>query len=748
MLFPEEDAPLLKAWIVKRIENTSDADSDVLAEYVIALLKHDGDQASVRKLCEEEIPDFLTEDPKPFLDDVFQAIKYKSYLPGASLPPKPVANEAAQPSAPSNGQHAYDSFAPSPPRGHPRKRGYQDLDDPDYQDSHYPGQGVRALKQARRNGRRGRAGDARGGRFKGFSPMPGASGFPPFGPNNPLSMEALMQMQAMGLPFPPLGKSPDFPASTDAPRRRGRCRDFDTKGYCSRGSTCQYDHGNESSYVPPPGAQDGEWLSLQVPFTPSSACLLALPELTEPLFCIEYDPNHAVLPGGGPFDPAQYLQAMNAFMSGLQPGRGRGGRRDRGARKRGARAPFSADGPVNDRSKTTIVVESIPEESFSEEKVREFFSQFGNIVEVSMQPYKHLAIVKYDNWNAANAAYRSPKVIFENRFVKVFWYKDEADNVASGKHENGGSVNGSVEPEPELFDLEDFQRRQEEAQKQHQEREAKREEIERQRRELERQQEELLSRHRQESERLQAKLAEKNGADPAAASSGTEMLRAKLAALEQEAKLLGIDPNAADEFGGYPAAGGGGYRGRGGFRGRGYAPRGRGGFARGQDSRHAAYAQYSLDNRPRKLAITGVDFTTPEKDEVLRHFLLNLGEFESVEPSPTVTHVAFRDRKTAERFYHALHDKELAGIDGKLQLDWVKSAGGGGSSSNGASGTGSSALPPQQEGKQQQAGSDPAGLGAVEDDLSEDGEVPDDDHRGGQQVDMDYEVGDQDDWGE
>lgn len=39
----------------------SDADSDVLADYVIALLKHDGDKASVRKLCEEEIPDFLTE---------------------------------------------------------------------------------------------------------------------------------------------------------------------------------------------------------------------------------------------------------------------------------------------------------------------------------------------------------------------------------------------------------------------------------------------------------------------------------------------------------------------------------------------------------------------------------------------------------------------------------------------------------------------------------------------------------------
>lgn len=78
MLFPEGDAPPLKAWIVKRIEDTcvtpeidcyarlptvgsSDADSDVLADYVIALLKHDGDQPAIRKLCEQEIPDFLTE---------------------------------------------------------------------------------------------------------------------------------------------------------------------------------------------------------------------------------------------------------------------------------------------------------------------------------------------------------------------------------------------------------------------------------------------------------------------------------------------------------------------------------------------------------------------------------------------------------------------------------------------------------------------------------------------------------------
>lgn len=37
----------------------------MLADYVLALLRHDGDIATVRKLCEEEIPDFLKEGKVP-----------------------------------------------------------------------------------------------------------------------------------------------------------------------------------------------------------------------------------------------------------------------------------------------------------------------------------------------------------------------------------------------------------------------------------------------------------------------------------------------------------------------------------------------------------------------------------------------------------------------------------------------------------------------------------------------------------
>ena len=246
-----------------------------------------------------------------------------------------------------------------------------------------------------------------------------------------------------------------------------------------------------------------------------------------------------------------------------------------------------------------------------------------------MQPYKHLAIVKYDKWGSANAAYRSPKVIFDNRFVKVFWYRDEKDSlppsVANGSAFNGQAGSEQMDVEPEM-DPEEFQRRQEEAQKQHQERESKRTELERQRLELEKKQQELMARHREETQRLQSKLAEKNAGDAEnnAGGTGTDMLRAQLAALEQEAKILGIDPDAASEAASYSSRGGWRGRGGGGFRSRARAGRrgGRGSFRGGVEGRHAAYAQYSLDNRPKRLAITGVDFSVPEKDESLRHFLL------------------------------------------------------------------------------------------------------------------------------
>lgn len=379
------------------------------------------------------------------------------------------------------------------------------------------------------------------------------------------------------------------------------------------------------------------------------------------------------------------------------------------------RVPFASNGPNYDKNNKTIVVQNIPNENFTEDQVRGYFSQFGNITEISMQNQNLLATIKFDTWEAANAAWSSPKVIFDNRFVKVFWYKDEGGDGATpnGKpstHPTNGHVNGSAPATESDLDLQEFYHKQAEAQKIHDEKLKKRQEIERERQELEERQKELRERQAEAKRQLEAKL-KSNGTKsvpPSQAeiategkdkspSAQTKALRAQLAALEQEANQLGLNPNDNhDDTPPWAPRG----RGRGrGYRGRGIvAPRvirggygypGRGGTV---EARHAAYAAYSLDNRPKTVALSGVDFTIPENDEALRQYLFvgaysfyygmtsanksqSVGEFKEVHGAPTITHVTFKDRKTAEKFMFGVSTgNSIHGIEGKIEPTWAKTA--------------------------------------------------------------------------
>lgn len=108
----------------------------------------------------------------------------------------------------------------------------------------------RGHKQARRGSNHGRMDDSTMGGYVSVDSMPGMKHFDPKS-----ALETIMQMQAMGLPYPGMAEfmaqMPPVGGGRNSQRRRGRCRDFDTKGYCSRGNQCMYDHGNTSVYVPP-----------------------------------------------------------------------------------------------------------------------------------------------------------------------------------------------------------------------------------------------------------------------------------------------------------------------------------------------------------------------------------------------------------------------------------------------------------------------------------------------------------------
>jgi RNA recognition motif. (a.k.a. RRM, RBD, or RNP domain) len=264
--------------------------------------------------------------------------------------------------------------------------------------------------------------------------------------------------------------------------------------------------------------------------------------------------------------------------------------------------------------------------------IREYFSEFGNIAEVNMQGFKkNLAVIKFEDHDSAHRAWSSPKAIFDNRFVKVYWHKAQHRSDTNGQ-------SAAAEQDTPMFDKEEFEKQQAEAQKLHEERMQKRKEAEEARLALEKQREELMRKQQEEKTRLLKRLggsaagAEEAGLDTNGSamvgvdesSEQTKSLRAQLAALEAEAKSLGIDPNnSSQSFRGRGRGRGvGGYRGRG----RGFDPSSRGSFrgtyrGRGAPRGVGRGGVLRLDNRPKRVAISGVDFNS-EKDEALRQYLI------------------------------------------------------------------------------------------------------------------------------
>lgn len=59
MLLDDSESEQLKTWVIKRLEDISDADSDVLADYVLALVKSDEPDEQVKQNCLDNLEDFL-----------------------------------------------------------------------------------------------------------------------------------------------------------------------------------------------------------------------------------------------------------------------------------------------------------------------------------------------------------------------------------------------------------------------------------------------------------------------------------------------------------------------------------------------------------------------------------------------------------------------------------------------------------------------------------------------------------------
>jgi hypothetical protein len=393
----------------------------------------------------------------------------------------------------------------------------------------------------------------------------------PFDVNNPMSFFAMMAALGTNIPgMNPFSSLNTFGSNATGQASKTRCYDYHTNGFCALGALCPFEHGDTNN------------ASNDVP---------------------EYDPDQPLL--GTQLTPA----ANKRYEAGkVYNGSYKGGR---------PRAPFSLLGASHDRTNTTLVIEQIPEENLSEDDVRRFFSQFGTIARVQMQAHKRLAIVTFEDHAAADQAYNSPKAVFENRFVKVYWYRQNT-GVGSGKRFAGDTdmadADGDDGFEEEALDLEEIKRRQAEAQRAFEERRQKREEADAKAADID----QRLRETEAEMRKVKQQLMELTGGD-LSSLDGLD-----LATLQAEAECL-FEQNDATA----PAGRGRGYPSRGVFRGWGFAPSssyGRGpprGAYRGRNALPAGHRSSvrRLDNRPRRLAVAGIEKGT-KKDEALRQYLV------------------------------------------------------------------------------------------------------------------------------
>jgi hypothetical protein len=546
------------------------------------------------------------------VNDVIAALRDKSYLPkstpNGAQPPAPQSIKSIVGNAnfeyephPSNVPFgaprgpAATRFSEAPPyniqqdgSNHSRKRKLAEGEAGQGQDPHYSRNGGgnnRPLKQTSR-GRGGR--NVRGGgsmevqnnfSFANHPPLP--PGPLPFDPADPAAFFAMAA--AFGANLLPVSSQP-FPSQSRGPNNKAsgaKCTDYHNKGFCALGNFCAYEHGG----------------AIEVP----------VDEVPE------YDPEQSFLA----------VQPSEGFTKPVAP-------RSQSSKNKGGRprTKFSQQGKPYNQTNTTIVVEPIPKEHCSEDNVRGFFSEFGTVVDIEMDTHKRLAIVKFEDNAAAAGAYTSSKAIFENRFVKVYWYNPTDFERSPAMQDYNDTVMKDATDEEEKLDPEEIAKRQAEAQQAFEERRRRAEEAEAKAAEIERK----LKEKNEEMEQIRKQLAELSG-DKADEFSQT------LADLQAEADSLFAKHEPSTSAGRGHTQIRGGYLGRGrdrgapfyahgGYlppRGRGYTPFG--GAYRGRANFTPAPRRNpnkKLDNRPRRFAITGIVPGTP-KDEALRQHLLVSG---------------------------------------------------------------------------------------------------------------------------
>ncbi|GAA5912939.1 hypothetical protein JCM5296_002531 [Sporobolomyces johnsonii] len=110
------ESAVLKPWLVKHLEPISDADPTVLADYVLALLKHDVPEADLDSLCNEQLSDFLEANTPAFVRTMLEFVRSPAAA-GVAPPSSPASRKRPLETDPASSGPASKSSRPSTDSG-------------------------------------------------------------------------------------------------------------------------------------------------------------------------------------------------------------------------------------------------------------------------------------------------------------------------------------------------------------------------------------------------------------------------------------------------------------------------------------------------------------------------------------------------------------------------------------------------------------------------------------------------------
>ncbi|KAJ3033657.1 RNA-binding protein 27, partial [Rhizophlyctis rosea] len=524
----------LKGYLSKQLEPICEADPTVLADYVIALLKHEKPIDGLKALCMNQLEDFLKEATNGFVDSLFTHLTglglIEASQPAASEAPAPT--NSTYPEAEADGDQPYEppgdvstdavplqtdeypsdeddkdtnfkrttrKDAPiNPPTqtstpNYPEKRAR-----PDYRSSNRDrggddnvvlagggsswekGKEPRQNDHKRRRSEDGNTDDAesrsgkraagagwgqpsgarrdgfeRGerGRFQGQGwdqpmgvPVGAGVGWGQPGTNGSgmVGVPAMPPQQGGGR----FGGGSGFRGGRGDGRGRGGrggmrggfngqnrrmpCTDYEQQGFCMRGDACPFEHPNpvvyEAGLPLPDGAQlPFDLMAGGMPMRPPFAGGFGGAGAKAPGAASEaYDPDQSALQNGGPTFPGTTPidSSFTILPNGLDASGGRnvmrggyGSRNGLGPRggRGGGGGGANRNAPYLRPTRDTIVVENIPYEFCNIAKVNEYFSKFGNIINLQVDQQGLKAVVKYGSDAEGENAKNNPAPIFDNR---------------------------------------------------------------------------------------------------------------------------------------------------------------------------------------------------------------------------------------------------------------------------------------------------------------------------------------------